>query len=536
MNFSIKKIRERISPRFLEACASCSLHRFLLAAAAVGILSAAFFMPEDALARAGGGHSYSGGSSSSSSSGGGSVGGILYILRFLFWLCRYHPAIGYPLTILFIIFLIFWTVKSNGTKEGFSTTSNFERAEARSITKESSLYDSLIRPDSAPRIQSKFESLSFDDHNFSRPLFEDFVYFLYGVLQRSRGTSSPEIRAYASDYVLETLRSGEPVEVSGIVIGSMRILKVQGIDTPTITVDISIESNITEKTESGENRFYLHQLMRLSRRARAQSRQAYRIRVLDCPNCGAPLDNMTGKTCGYCGCETGTGFNDWLVVDLMTIQKNSRGPLLTSTVEEEGTDLPTVVSPTMQENLRSLTMAHPEVTPEAIEARAKDIWTNLQEGWMNRDALKIRPFVTDNLFEHMVYWITMYKTEQCRNVCIGEGSRGILSIEIASVNSDRNFDSVTIRLTAETPEYTISDSGDLLSGSKSSFRKYSEYWTLIRGHVSDKMHSDPTKCPACGAALNISAGGNCEYCQAKITTGDFDWVLSRIEQDESYAG
>ncbi len=30
--------------------------------------------------------------------------------------------------------------------------------------------------------------------------------------------------------------------------------------------------------------------------------------------------------------------------------------------------------------------------------------------------------------------------------------------------------------------------------------------------------------------------GNCEFCQAHITSGEFDWVLSKIEQDESYLG
>jgi hypothetical protein len=30
--------------------------------------------------------------------------------------------------------------------------------------------------------------------------------------------------------------------------------------------------------------------------------------------------------------------------------------------------------------------------------------------------------------------------------------------------------------------------------------------------------------------------GNCTYCKAKVTSGEFDWVLSQIEQDESYGG
>ena len=47
--------------------------------------------------------------------------------------------------------------------------------------------------------------------------------------------------------------------------------------------------------------------------------------------------------------------------------------------------------------------------------------------------------------------------------------------------------------------------------------------------------ADPD-CPTCGAPLRIEMAGNCSYCRAKVTSGEFDWVLSRIEQDEVYAG
>jgi len=30
--------------------------------------------------------------------------------------------------------------------------------------------------------------------------------------------------------------------------------------------------------------------------------------------------------------------------------------------------------------------------------------------------------------------------------------------------------------------------------------------------------------------------GVCEYCRSKIVAGEFDWVLSRIEQDEVDSG
>jgi hypothetical protein len=75
-----------------------------------------------------------------------------------------------------------------------------------------------------------------------------------------------------------------------------------------------------------------------------------------------------------------------------------------------------------------------------------------------------------------------------------------------------------------------------LRGNRSRERPYSEYWTLIRGAATrGKARTDPA-CPNCGAPLKIGMAGNCEYCHAKVVTGDFDWVLSRIEQDEAYGG
>ena len=43
-------------------------------------------------------------------------------------------------------------------------------------------------------------------------------------------------------------------------------------------------------------------------------------------------------------------------------------------------------------------------------------------------------------------------------------------------------------------------------------------------------------CPNCGAPLEINQVGECRYCKAAVTSGRFDWVLSRIEQEDDYAG
>ena len=36
-------------------------------------------------------------------------------------------------------------------------------------------------------------------------------------------------------------------------------------------------------------------------------------------------------------------------------------------------------------------------------------------------------------------------------------------------------------------------------------------------------------CPHCGAPLQITSAGKCEYCNSIVTTGEFSWVLADMD-------
>jgi hypothetical protein len=85
-------------------------------------------------------------------------------------------------------------------------------------------------------------------------------------------------------------------------------------------------------------------------------------------------------------------------------------------------------------------------------------------------------------------------------------------------------------------DYTVDAEGELVCGSRSRPRWFSEYWTFMRrSGARDSTHS-AANCPNCGALLKVNMAGSCDFCGGKITNGQFDWVLSRIEQDEWYTG
>jgi hypothetical protein len=141
--------------------------------------------------------------------------------------------------------------------------------------------------------------------------------------------------------------------------------------------------------------------------------------------------------------------------------------------------------------------------------------------------------VTDNLFQSLWYQVDTYRRSNLRNVT---EKTSVANVVLARVTSDRYYDAVTVRVFATGLDYTLDAQGRVVAGHRSRMRPYTEYWTFIRG--SDRRgspRSDPA-CPNCGGALAVNMAGTCAYCNAIVTTGQFDWVLSRIEQDEAYEG
>jgi hypothetical protein len=222
-----------------------------------------------------------------------------------------------------------------------------------------------------------------------------------------------------------------------------------------------------------------------------------------------------------------------MVTSFVNREREPRGPLLTSDVAEAGTELPTVVDRGAQARFGELQQKDPALSWPALQGRIGLIFNELQVAWSGRDPLRIRPYVSDNLFQSMYYWIDLYTQARCRNV---NENAAIMRIDLANVLADAHFDAITLRVFASGLDYTISDDGKLLSGNRHRPRTYSEYWTVIRGSARRGAPRQDPNCPNCGAPLKIGMGGQCEYCRVKVTSGDFDWVLSRIEQDESYGG
>jgi uncharacterized Zn finger protein (UPF0148 family) len=495
-----------------------------LAVALAGLLIV--LVPFLAHARPGGGEGYSGGGSGGG--GGDGDGGLIFLLiRLLIWLIFRHPLIGIPLTIVIVI----WLIRKN--KQGGLQSWDSARP--------------APPPPPPPRRPTQdLEVIRGLDPDFSIVLFDDFVYALYARAHQARASRRDldALAPYLSEGARTALaqRPPEGMPVTAVVVGALRVLDVilpggppaGSTPDPRVRVILEIEANLTLGAAGSERTQYVKERWRLVRGANVLTKPPQQVRSFHCPNCGAPFAPTGGDRCEYCGEVVSGGRFDWTVEAIEAVRTEARPPALTGTVQEVGTDWPTIFHPELPARRAELLRDDPTATDEALAARLRLIYGDLNAAWTQLDLAPVRPYVSDGLFDYLQYWINAYKEQGLRNVLEG---MTLTDAKLTKIVRDRWYDAVTFRIFGTGRDSTVrTATGEVVGGDPRHDRTYSEYWTLIRGAGVRGAPRTDKSCPNCGAPLDTNMAGQCAHCGAKITSGEFDWVLSKIEQDDSYTG
>lgn len=496
----------------------------------VPLLAGLFAVDVDA--RFGGGGDYSGGGGG----GGGSVGGgdgdgigaLIYIVVRLFILLWSAGPVGKVFAILLLVGVIaggvWWGKRKKAQKESMERQGR------------------VLRGKRAQRRQREgVNRIKESDPNFSRVLFLDFARLVYVKYHESRGglarrnDSEFAVAPYLSPELRDRVKNSKS-QVKQVIVGAIRIERVN-VMPDLVRATVTVKANVVEGAEGQEpRRFFVEERLTFARPKSATTRPPEKVLSLGCPSCGSPEEPKLDGRCPSCGSLTAGGQMDWQLKNVAITRRESVGPAIGAAGGVEvGTGDPTVFAPDLAAQKRSLAMRDPSFNWVAYTRRVKHMFLELQKAWTERDGKRIRPFVTDLLFDTVRFWLARYEEEGIREMI--EDVK-IQRIEVAKIEHDAWFDAITVRIFASMKEYRLDRAGQQVSGSKTNARTFSEYWTLVRR--SDKDHGkpgEPANCPNCGAPLDkVNMAGVCEYCNGKIVTGDFDWVLGVITQDEDYGG
>ena len=355
--------------------------------------------------------------------------------------------------------------------------------------------------------RTRLAELAKVDPAFSVIVFEDFAQALYSEAVLAAGRDElARLSPYFSPAAERTMKARHLAGVFDVRIGASRMEDVAGLEAASaeVSAPLVFETSLARRDPAtGEERtIYSVERWVLRRPKTARSRTPDKARVFGCPNCGAPPpEPVAAGRCRVCGEDVTTGAFDWRVASVEVLSAEERGPVLTGDTEERGTDLPTIVATDATSALDALALRDPGFSFDGFKSRLSATFHTFHETWSARDLTAMRPFLSEAQFATQSYWIAEYRSQLLRNVTENPTIR---NVELARVASDAYFDAITVRLHASCIDYTVTESGALVSGDRSEPRAYTEYWTFVR----EREAKGPR----------------------------FDWVLSRIEQDDVYRG
>ncbi len=159
---------------------------------------------------------------------------------------------------------------------------------------------------------------------------------------------------------------------------------------------------------------------------------------------------------------------------------------------------------------------------------AKQVYIDVQTAWCKRDLTSVRPVMHENLYNTTARQVQS-KIEQ--GVVYHYESIAINTAYLTSYAKDAQFEYLTCYLNARMIDYQVDEkTGNIIRGDKSTRWDMRYKMKFIRS-VGSKTKTETASmnghnCPNCGAPLEISSSGVCEYCGSVVTTGQYSWVLT----------
>ncbi len=183
-------------------------------------------------------------------------------------------------------------------------------------------------------------------------------------------------------------------------------------------------------------------------------------------------------------------------------------------------------------NLAKIKEFDPNFSEERFLERAKDAFMIIQKAWSDQNLSLIRPFVSNGVYNRFSIQIEIQKAENRRNLI---ENINILNANIIAAASDNFYDRIDVAFSVMMDDKDIDlKTQKVLQVNESSFI---EYWTFLRKRGTKTLRESGLiegRCPNCGGEIKINENAVCEYCKAFVFSGEYDWILTEITQEEEY--
>jgi predicted lipid-binding transport protein (Tim44 family) len=510
-------------------------------AALIVVLIGVLIGTGDALARAGGGGHGGGGHSSGGHSfhGGGSGGGggfialLVIVLLLYFWYRRSQrgggassvPAAGAQAAVMSVL----------GAALGENIASGAAAGQAMSRTGTQSLPAAAF----AATLRPVVDRIRAQDPGFELEVFLQRAEMTFFLVKRGiQQNNAAAVRPFLGDALFQQIATGIAASTAQHRHALLESLNVRAVHVQNAQCDDTIQklqvhfdlvyrakvlsdANQVLADEQADQRH--GERWTFMRKPGAITPTNGGVTAARCPACGAELRLNLDGTCAHCRASVTNGAVDWIVASV------EDAPF----VGYPNDSSLAVAAPSVGQGIAALRTADPAFSPDAFRERVRTAFLALQDAWCKQNLDAGRAFLSPGAY---FTWRTQLET------LAAEGRRNLMEhstvqrIEPILIVHGRVYDDITVRISAAAADFEVDKDNRIVFGDRV-VRPFTEDWTFQRSvgvATTQKPGTLENICPNCGAPVSLTQIGECRYCKAAVTSGKFDWVVSRIAQEETF--
>ena len=169
----------------------------------------------------------------------------------------------------------------------------------------------------------------------------------------------------------------------------------------------------------------------------------------------------------------------------------------------------------------------------------KKLFVEVQGAWFKRSLEPVRRYLSDATFQRLSLQLRLLDMQGLRDA-ISDCS--VLDMQIIGLEQNEQFDTVHVRVKAQMKDAdapkTATDEQALALAAKQPLEQFIEVWSFVRkpgAKTNAAQELSAGKCPNCGAPFEGGAANSCQFCNAVVNSGNYDWVLAEITQGSEFS-
>ncbi|TSC26607.1 TIM44-like domain-containing protein [Corallococcus sp. Z5C101001] len=188
--------------------------------------------------------------------------------------------------------------------------------------------------------------------------------------------------------------------------------------------------------------------------------------------------------------------------------------------------------------VNALKLKDPSFELQPTLDKVRWLFLELQQAWFRRDMTPVRPFLSDATWQRFNVQLALMQAQGVRDAL---ADIRVLDVQLIGLHQSNWYDSIHVRVRASIRDTDVAadqtDAQAMAAASRVAPEAFTEVWTFVRKPGAQTRIGEDLfqgKCPNCGAPYNGGASNTCEFCNAVVNSGNYDWTLSEITQGVEY--